>query len=123
MDEARQALADAFAEVRKTEERWWEAELHRLQGELLRSESINCGVEAEACFHRAIEAARGQHAKSLELRAAMSLGRLWRDEGRRADAHRLVREVHDWFTEGFDIADVRDAESLMHELTSEGPSK
>jgi predicted ATPase len=123
IDEARQALADAFAEVRKTEERWWDAELHRLQGELLRSESINCGVEAEACFHRAIEAARGQHAKSLELRAAMSLGRLWRDEGRRADAHQLVKEVHDWFTEGFDIADVRDAESLMQELTSERPSK
>ena len=94
-----------------------EAELHRLRGELLRSEAMNQGAEAEACFRTAIEVARGQRAKSLELRAAVSLGRLWRDEGRRADAHRLVAEVYGWFTEGFDTPDLGEASSLLEELT------
>jgi predicted ATPase len=77
---------------------------------------MNRGAEAEACFRTAIEVARGQQAKSLELRAAVSLGRLWRDEGKRTQARRLVAEVHDWFTEGFDAPDLRDARSLLEEL-------
>ena len=116
IDEALEALADAFAEVEKTEERWWEAELHRLRGELLRSEAMNRGDEAEACFQTAIEVARGQQAKSLELRAAVSLGRLWRDKGKRAQARRLLAEVYNWFTEGFETPDLRDARSLLAEL-------
>jgi predicted ATPase len=123
IDDAFQALADGFADIQKTEERWWEAELHRLRGELLRSETVSRGAEAEASFHRAIEVARGQHAKSLELRAAMSLGRLWRDEGRRHDAHRLVAEVYGWFTEGFDTVDVREARSLLEDLSEAGRAR
>ncbi len=118
IDEAFQALTDAFADVGKTDERCWEAELYRLRGELLRSEAMNRGAEAEGCFRTAIEVARGQQAKSLELRAAVSLGRLWRDEGKRAQAHRLVAEVYDWFTEGFETPDLKDARSLLEELAS-----
>jgi predicted ATPase len=118
IDEALQALADAFVGVSKTEERWWEAELHRLQGEMLRSEAIRRGAEAEGCFRTAIELARGQQAKSLELRAVVSLGRLWRDEGKRTQAWQLLAEVHDWFTEGFETPDLRDAKSLLEELTA-----
>jgi predicted ATPase len=120
IDDAFQALADGFAEVQKTEERWWEAELHRIRGELLWSEKVNHRVEAEACFHRAIEIARGQRAKSLELRAAMSLGRLWRDQDRRDDAHGLVAGVYSSFTEGLDTPDLREARSLLDELSEPG---
>src|SRR5215510_12073219 len=115
-DEALKTLADAFADIVKTEERWWEAELHRLQGEMLRSE--NRGVEAEDCFRAAIEIARGQRAKSIELRAAMSLGRLWRDQGKRTQARQSLVDIYDWFTEGFETPDLRDARSLLEELAS-----
>jgi predicted ATPase len=123
IDDALQALADGFAEIQKTEERWWEAELHRLRGELLLSRNVNQRAEAEACFHRAIEMAREQRARSLELRAAMSLGRFWRDEGRREDAHRLVADVYGWFTEGFDTPDLREAKSLLDELSEPGQAR
>ena len=116
IDEALKALADAFAEVGKTEERWWEAELHRLRGEILRSE--NRGAEAEDCFRTAIEVARGHRAKSIELRAAVSLGRLWRYQGKRTQARQLLAEIHDWFTEGFETPDLRDARSLLEHLAS-----
>ncbi|HEY6403206.1 MAG TPA: hypothetical protein VI479_17430, partial [Blastocatellia bacterium] len=117
IDEALSALADAFADIRKTEERWWEAELHRLRGEMLRSEDMNRIDKAEDCFRTAMEVARGQQAKSMELRAALSLGRLWRDAGKRTQARRLLAEVHGWFTEGFETPDLRDARSLLEELT------
>jgi predicted ATPase len=109
-------LADAFAEVAKTEERWWEPELHRLQGEFLRSEALNHRAEAESCFRTAIEIARRQRAKSLELRAAVSLGRLWRDEGNRTQAYRLLADVYEWFTEGIETQDLKDARSLLEEV-------
>jgi predicted ATPase len=117
IDEALQALADAFADIGKTEERCWEPELHRLRGELLRSETVNRSAEAEHCFRKAIETARGQQAKSLELRAAVSLARLWRDIGKRIQARRLLTEVHNWFTEGFETPDLKDAKSLLEELS------
>jgi predicted ATPase len=123
VDEAFQALADGFADIQKTEERWWESELHRLRGELHRSEKVNDHVEAETCFHRAIEIARGQRAKSLELRAAMSLGRLWRDHGQWDDAHRLVAGIYGWFTEGLDTPDLREARSLLDELSAPGRAR
>ena len=119
-DEAFRALDQAFDDVRRTEERWWEPELHRLRGELLRSAAVKHSAEAEACFHQAIAAARGQHAMSLELRAAVSLGRLWSDEGRRTDAHALVSEVRGRFTEGFDTPDLREAGSLLEPFVSGG---
>jgi predicted ATPase len=117
IEEALQALDVAWSEIRKTQERWWEPELHRLRGELLRSEAANRMAEAEACFRRAAEVARTQQAKSLELRAAMSLARLLRDQGRPTDARPLLAEVYDWFTEGFDTPDLRDARRLLEELT------
>jgi predicted ATPase len=120
IDDAFQALADGFADIQKTEEHWWEPELHRLRGELLRSGTVNRRVEAEASFHRALEVARNQHAKSLELRAALSLGRLWRDEGRQDDAYRLVAEICGWFAEGLDAPDLREAGSLLGELSDGG---
>ena len=120
IDEAFQALADGLVDIQKSEERWWEAELNRLRGELFRSEEVNHSAEAEACFHRAIEIARGQRARALELRAAVSLGRLWRDQGRRDDAHRLLTGVYGWFTEGLDTPDLRTARSLSDELSQVG---
>jgi len=118
IDEALQAIADAFNDSRKAEERWWDAELHRLQGELLRLEAVNRVAEAEICFRTAIEVARGHQAKSLELRAAVSLGRLWCEQGKQRQARQLLVEVHDWFTEGFETPDQREARSLLEELDS-----
>ena len=77
---------------------------------------MNRGAEAEVCFLAAIETARGQGAKSLELRASVSLARHWRDQDRRADAHRLVADVFNWFTEGFETPDLKDASSLLKDL-------
>jgi adenylate cyclase len=122
VDDALQALTEGFEDIQKTEERWWQAELHRLRGELLRSEQVAQNGEVEECFRRAIEIARGQRAKSLELRAAVSLGRLWRDQGRGDDARRLVAGVYGWFTEGFDTADLREARGLLDELSEHGPA-
>ena len=113
-------LAEAPAIVRHTGERWWEAELYRLQGELLlgaRGQGSAVGVEqasaAEACFRQALDVARRQQAKSLELRAAMSLARLWQRQGQRAEARELLAPVYGWFTEGFDTADLQEARALL----------
>ena len=73
--------------------------------------------EAEACFHKAIEIARRQQAKSLELRAAMSLARLWQQQGKRDEAHQMLAEIYGWFTEGFDTKDLQEAKALLEELS------
>jgi predicted ATPase len=118
-------LTEALAHAHPTEERFYEAELHRLQGELLLQSGVRAPKsrgstphveEAEACFHQALESARGQQAKSLELRAAMSLARLWQHQGKRAEAHELLAPVYGWFTEGFDTADLQEAKTLLEEL-------
>jgi len=109
-------LAEALALVDTTEERWWAAELHRLKGELLLALSTDNAAEAETCFHQALDIARRQQAKSLELRAAMSMGCLWQRQGKRAEAHELLASVYDWFTEGFDTADLQEAKALLVEL-------
>jgi predicted ATPase len=95
-------------------ERWFEAEVHRLKGEL----SLAGGdrVAAEACFLSAIAFAREQSAKLWELRAATSLARLWREQGRCAEAFDLLAPIHGWFSEGFDTADLKEAKALLHEL-------
>jgi len=112
-----QLLAEAFAAVQRTEERYWEAELYRWQGELLGQEAERPQWEgAEAHFLRALEVARSQQAKSLELRAAMSLGRLWQEQGKRDDARALLVPVYHWFTEGFDTADLLEAKALLDAL-------
>jgi predicted ATPase len=110
------ALAEALALVNKTGERYFEAELHRLKGELLLQQDAGSGDEAETCFRQALDVARCQQAKSLELRATMSLARLWQHQGKRDAACELLAEVYGWFTEGFDTADLREAKTLLQEL-------
>jgi predicted ATPase len=125
-DKGLAALADAPALVEKTGDRRWEAEVYRLTGQLtlqqwsgLRSQFSVTGPqgEAEVCFLKAIEVARRQQAKSLELRAVMSLSRLWQSQGKTKEAHKLLSEVYHWFTEGFDTKDLQEAKTLLEELT------
>ena len=99
-----------------TEARWWEAELYRLQGELLLQLPSPDVPQAEAAFLRALDVARRQQAKALELRAALSLARLWQGQGQRAAARQLLAESYRWFTEGFDTADLQEARGLLEEL-------
>jgi len=116
-------LAEALAVVVKTGERFYEAELYRLKGELtLRSkvQRLKAEVEAETerCFWQAIEVARDQSGKSLELRATTSLARLLAKQGRREEARTMLVEIYNWFTEGFDTSDLKDAKTLLDELSA-----
>ena len=108
-------LAEALAQVEKTDERYYEAELRRLKGELLLMQGVE--TEAEASFHKAIEVARRQQAKSWELRATVSLCRLWQEQGRMAEARQMLAEIYGWFTEGFDTPDLQEAKMLLEELS------
>jgi class 3 adenylate cyclase/predicted ATPase len=112
-----QALAEAHTLVEQHEERHWEAEIARLRGVLLLRQPGTPQAEAEACFQRALDVARRQEAKSLELRAAMSLSRLWQQHGKRAEAYELLAPIYGWFTEGFDTADLQEAKALLQELS------
>jgi len=148
-EEGLKVIAEALAMVEKNEERWYEAELYRLRGELTlaqsRVQSLGSRVktsqkakgkaqkskvgtdprpltpnpqgEAEACFLKAIAIAQKQQAKSLELRAVMSLARLWRQQGKRTEAHQMLSEIYNWFTEGFDTKDLQEAKILLEELS------
>jgi predicted ATPase len=113
VDEGLRVLAEMPGQVTP----FHEAEFWRVQGELLVQQGHAHAPQAETCFSKALEVARGQQARSLELRAAMSLSRLWQRQGRRAAAHRLLAEIYGWFTEGFDTADLQDAKALLEELT------
>jgi predicted ATPase len=115
-EEGLPALAEALTAVDKTGERFYEAELHRLKGELLLTLSENNTREVHTCFHRALALAQDQQAKSLELRAATSLARLWQAEGKRQAASDLLVPVYEWFTEGFDTAGLIDANALLQAL-------
>jgi class 3 adenylate cyclase/predicted ATPase len=110
-------LADALTRVDTTGERWREVELHWLRGELLLAVSAENHREAEACFRQALTIAHQQQAKSLELRTAISLSRLWQQQGKKTEAHRLLSEIYNWFTEGFDTKDLQEAKALLEELT------
>jgi predicted ATPase len=112
-----QALAEAHTLVEQHEERWWEAEICRLRGVLLLRQPKTPPAEAATCFHQALDVARRQEAKSLELRAAMSLSRLWQQQGKRDEARALLAPIYGWFTEGFDTADLQEAKALLEELT------
>jgi predicted ATPase len=121
-EEGLSLLAKTLALVDKTGERHYEAELYRLKGTLtLQSQvpSLKSQVEREAekCFQKAIEIARWQQAKSLELRTVMSLARLWQQQGKKAEAQQILAEIYNWFTEGFDTADLKEAKALLQELT------
>ena len=109
-------LAEALAVVNATGERRWEAELYRLKGEGLLAHTTGHDTEAETCFRQALDIARHQEAKSLELRAAVSLSRLWQHQGKRVEARKLLAPVYGWFTEGFDTADLQEAKALLEEL-------
>jgi predicted ATPase len=111
-----QALAEARTLMATTEERWWEAEVQRLQGELLCQLPSPEVPQAEAAFRRALDVARRQQAKALELRAAMSLARLWQAHGQHTAAQHLLEEIYGWFTEGFDTADLQEAKALLEAL-------
>jgi predicted ATPase len=111
-------LTEAQAAVKKTGERFWETELHRIKGELLSRLPPAHRDEATACFREALDVARRQSAKSLELRAATSLGRLWQRQGKSEEARYLLTEVYGWFTEGFDTADLKEAKALLEELAT-----
>jgi len=112
-------MATAVPELQRSGERWWEAELYRIKGELLFA-STDTGLESEAeqYFHKAIMVARQQAAKSLELRATMSLCRLWQQQGKIEDAHLLLAGIYEWFTEGFETGDLQEAKALLSSLAS-----
>jgi predicted ATPase len=114
--DAWRCVGEALTTLQTTKERWYEAEVNRIAGELaLRSPEPNA-AKAEAYFERALDVARQQHAKSWELRAAMSMARLWRDQGKRDEARELLAPVYGWFTEGFDTRDLKEAKSLLDEV-------
>ena len=119
IDKALEAIAEGLNQAQATSARFNEAELYRLRGELLLADAGSGAEEAERCFQQALEIARRQSAKSLELRAATSLSRLLEREGRREDARRLLAEVYAWFTEGFDTADLKDARTLLDALATD----
>jgi predicted ATPase/class 3 adenylate cyclase len=108
-DEGLRVLAEAHTLVEQQEERWWAADIHRLRGVLRLRQPRPQPAEAEPWLHRALDVARRQEAKSLELRAAMSLSRLWQQQGKRAEAYALLAPIYGWFTEGFDTADLQEA--------------
>jgi predicted ATPase len=110
------ALAEALTLAATTDERWWEAELYRLKGALLLQLPLPDAGQAEACFQQALDVARRQQAKALELRAALSLARLWRGQGQPTAARQLLAEIYSWFTEGFDTSDIQEAQALLAEL-------
>jgi predicted ATPase len=115
-DEGLHTLEAALEAVQTKEERLYEAEVYRLKGALLLQQSAAQQTEAEACFQQALTVARRQQAKAWELRAALSLSRLWHQQGRRAEASALLAPIYGWFTEGFDTADLQEAKALLVEL-------
>jgi len=115
-DDAWRCLGEALTTIEATKEMWWEADINRMAGEIeLKSPEPNL-TKAETYFERALAVARQQQAKSWELRAAMSLARLWRDQGKTVEARELLEPVYGWFTEGFDTRDLKKAKALLEEL-------
>ena len=118
LDDGLSALTEALAIADEHEIRFYEAETHRLKGELLLKQNNSNATEAQSCFERAVEIARRQSAKSWELRATMSLARLLASQGKRDEARTMLSEIYNWFTEGFDTADLKDAKALLEELAT-----
>jgi predicted ATPase len=116
IDDGLNALTEALANANEHENRVAESEIHRLRGELLLKQNDSNTAEVQNCFQRAIEIAREQSAKSLELRATMSLARLLAKQGRRDEARIMLADIYNWFTEGFDTADLKDAKALLEQL-------
>jgi predicted ATPase len=111
-DDAWRCISEAIKAAETTGEKWFEAELHRMAGEIALSGEPD-PTKAETYFDRALATARAQQAKSWELRAAMSLARLWGEQGRRTEARELLAPIYGWFTEGFDTVDLKNAKALL----------
>ena len=120
VEEGLRTLEEALEQVERTGERFNEAELHRLKGELLLQQNApEAEVQAEACFQQAISVARGQEARSWELRTTMSLARLWLGRGQREEARQMLAAIYGWFTEGFDTPDLMEARALLEQLSAD----
>jgi class 3 adenylate cyclase/predicted ATPase len=117
-DDAWRCIGEALTAIKTTNERWFEAEIHRMAGEIAVKPPQPDAAKAEAHFERALAVARQQQAKSYELRAAMSMARLWRDRGKPQQARELLAPVYGWFTEGFDTLDLKEAKALLDALAS-----
>ena len=115
-DDAWRWIDEALDSGGNVRESWCEAEVHRMAGEIALLSPERDAAKAQAHFERALEIARAQQARSWELRAATSLARLWRDQGRRAEARDLLAPVYGWFTEGFDTLDLKEAKALLDQL-------
>jgi predicted ATPase len=115
-DDARRCIDEAMTTMETTRERWCEAEVNRRAGEIALLSSEPHAAKAQAYFERALLVARNQQAKSWELRAAISMARLWRDQGKPKQARELLAPVYGWFTEGFDTRDLQEAKALLDEL-------
>jgi predicted ATPase len=118
VDEGLRVLAEALAAFEASGQGDWLAEAYRLQGALLLRQAVPDASQAEACFQHALRIARHQEAKSWELRVAMSLARLWQQQGKQAEAYALLAPIYGWFTEGFDTADLQEARALLDELST-----
>ena len=116
VDNAVPCIYEAFTAVETNKERWCEAEVYRIAGELALMSPTPDAAKARAYFERALAGARQQQSKAWELRAAMSMARLWRDQGKREEARELLAPVYGWFTEGFDTLDLKEAKALLDEL-------
>jgi len=114
-DEALRSVDEAKEVIERTGETWFEAHVHRIAGEIALKSPQPDIAKVEACFERALAVARQQQAKSWELRAAMSMARVWRDQGKRQQARELLAPIYNWFTEGFDTRDLKEAKALLEE--------
>jgi predicted ATPase len=115
-DDAARCIGEAMTAVEATKERWFEAEINRIAGEIALRSSERDAAKAQNYFERALEVARRQQAKSWELRAAMSMARLWRNQGKPQQAREVLAPVYGWFTEGFDTLDLKEAKALLDQL-------
>jgi hypothetical protein len=118
LDDAWRCIDEAMTAMQTTKERWCEAEVNRIAGEIALKSSKPDTAKAQKYFERALTVARQQQAKSWELRAAMSMARLWRDQGKPQQARELLAPVYGWFTEGFDTRDLKEAKALLEELSA-----
>jgi class 3 adenylate cyclase/predicted ATPase len=117
-DDARRCIEEAMAAMETTKEQWCEADVHRIAGEITLMLPEPDLARAQSYFDHALASARARQAKAWELRAAMSMARLWRDQGKRQQAHDLLAPIHGWFTEGFDTLDLKQAKALLNELSA-----
>jgi predicted ATPase len=117
-EDAKRCIREAMMAVESTDERWYEAEVNRIAGEVTLQSPLSDTSHSEKFFERALAVAREQQAKSWELRSAMSLARLWRSQGKPRQARELLAPVYGWFTEGFDTRDLREARTLLDALAS-----